>query len=279
MGFGCNAAGVVGARIIDSRRERLIAILTNNFVPCNGRFPMILKVISLFFIGGAIGLLGSLLSAAALTAVIILGILATFFASKILSATILKGEPSSFTLELPPYRRPQIGKILIRSLLDRTVFVLGRAVTAAAPAGLIIWLAANVRIGGESILSICSGALDPFARLFGMDGVILLAFILGFPANEIVIPIMLMGYLSSGVMTDYESLDSLKNILLANGWTPVTAVCTLIFMLCHFPCSTSLMTMKKETGSMKWTLLGAALPTAVGLILCAAVSGVSNLFI
>ena len=279
MGFGCNAVGITGCRIIDSPRERLIAILTNNFVPCNGRFPALIAIITIFLAAGTGGLGGSLISVGILILFILFGVLLTLFTSKLLSKTLLKGEPSSFTLELPPYRRPQIGKILIRSLLDRTVFVLGRAVTAAAPAGLIIWLAANVRIGGESILSICSGALDPFARLFGMDGVILLAFILGFPANEIVIPIMLMGYLSSGVMTDYESLDSLKNILLANGWTPVTAVCTLIFMLCHFPCSTSLMTMKKETGSLKWTLLGAALPTAVGLILCAAVSGVSNLFI
>lgn len=279
MGFGCNAVGITGCRIIDSPRERLIAILTNNFVPCNGRFPALIAIITIFFAAGTGGFGGSLISVGILILFILFGVMLTLFISKLLSKTLLKGEPSSFTLELPPYRRPQIGKILIRSLLDRTVFVLGRAVTAAAPAGLIIWLAANVQIGGESILSICSGAFDPFARIFGMDGVILLAFILGFPANEIVIPIMLMGYLSSGVMTDYENLDSLKNILLANGWTPVTAVCTLIFMLCHFPCSTSLMTMKKETGSLKWTLLGAALPTAVGLILCAAVSGVSNLFI
>lgn len=279
MGFGCNAVGITGCRIIDSPRERLIAILTNNFVPCNGRFPALIAIITIFFAAGTGGFGSSLVSVGILILFILFGVMLTLFTSKLLSKTLLKGEPSSFTLELPPYRRPQIGKILIRSLLDRTVFVLGRAVTAAAPAGLVIWLAANVQIGGESILSICSGALDPFARFFGMDGVILLAFILGFPANEIVIPIMLMGYLSSGVMTDYESLDSLKNILLANGWTPVTAVCTLIFMLCHFPCSTSLMTMKKETGSMKWTLLGAALPTAVGLILCAAVSGISNLFI
>ncbi len=279
MGFGCNAVGITGCRIIDSPRERLIAVLTNNFVPCNGRFPALIAIITIFFASGTGGFGGSLLSVGILILLILFGVLLTLLVSKLLSATILKGESSSFTLELPPYRRPQIGKILIRSLLDRTVFVLGRAVTAAAPAGLIIWLAANVNIGGESILSICSGALDPFARLFGLDGVILLAFILGFPANEIVIPIMLMGYLSSGVIAEYESLDSLKNILLANGWTSVTAVCTLIFMLCHFPCSTSMMTMKKETGSIKWTLLGAVIPTAVGLILCFIVSSISKLFI
>ena len=279
MGFGCNAVGITGCRIIDSPRERLIAVLTNNFVPCNGRFPALIAIITIFFASGVGGFGGSFLSVGILILLIIFGVMLTLLVSKLLSATILKGESSSFTLELPPYRRPQIGKILIRSLLDRTVFVLGRAVTAAAPAGLIIWLAANVNIGGESILSICSGALDPFARLFGLDGVILLAFILGFPANEIVIPIMLMGYLSSGVIAEYESLDSLKNILLANGWTSVTAVCTLIFMLCHFPCSTSMMTMKKETGSIKWTLLGAVIPTAVGLILCFIVSSISKLFI
>lgn len=278
MGFGCNAVGITGCRIIDSPRERLIAVLTNNFVPCNGRFPALIAIITIFFASGASGFGGSLISVGILILLILFGVMMTLLVSKLLSKTLLKGETSSFTLELPPYRRPQIGKILIRSLLDRTVFVLGRAVTAAAPAGLIIWLAANICIGGESILSICSGALDPFARIFGMDGVILLAFILGFPANEIVIPIMLMGYLSSGVMTDYESLDSLKGILLANGWTPVTAVCVLIFMLCHYPCSTSLMTMKKETGSVKWTLLGAALPTAAGLILCAAVNLIGKIF-
>lgn len=279
MGFGCNAVGITGCRIIDSPRERLIAVLTNNFVPCNGRFPALIAIITIFFASGVSGFGGSLLSVGILILLIIFGVLLTLLVSKLLSATILKGEQSSFTLELPPYRKPQIGKILIRSLFDRTVFVLGRAVTAAAPAGLIIWLAANINIGEESILSICSGALDPFARLFGMDGVILLAFILGFPANEIVIPIMLMGYLSSGVIAEYESLDSLKNILLANGWTSVTAVCTLIFMLCHFPCSTSMMTMKKETGSIRWTLLGAAIPTAVGLVLCFIVSSISKLFI
>ena len=245
---------------------------------CGCAFPALIAIITIFFASGASGFGGSLISVGILILLILFGVMMTLLVSKLLSKTLLKGETSSFPLELPPYRRPQIGKILIRSLLDRTVFVLGRAVTAAAPAGLIIWLAANICIGGESILSICSGALDPFARIFGMDGVILLAFILGFPANEIVIPIMLMGYLSSGVMTDYESLDSLKGILLANGWTPVTAVCVLIFMLCHYPCSTSLMTMKKETGSVKWTLLGAALPTAAGLILCAAVNLIGKIF-
>lgn len=276
MGFGCNAVGITGCRIIDSPRERLIAILTNNFVPCNGRFPSLIAIITIFFSFG--GIAGSAVSVGVLTLLIIFGVMLTLAVSKLLSVTLLRGEPSSFTLELPPYRRPQIGKILIRSLFDRTVFVLGRAVTAAAPAGLIIWLAANINIRGESVLVLCSGFLDPFARIFGMDGVILLAFILGFPANEIVIPIMLMGYLGNGVISDYGSTGALGNILAANGWSAVTAVCVLIFMLCHFPCATSLMTMKKETGSIKWTLLGAALPTAVGLILCFIISSVSKIF-
>lgn len=275
MGFGCNAVGITGCRIIDSPRERLIAVLTNNFVPCNGRFPALIAIITIFFASETV--FGSVSAVGILILLIIFGVFLTLSISKLLSMTLLKGEPSSFALELPPYRRPQVGKILIRSLLDRTVFVLGRAVTAAAPAGALIWLAANVKISGDSILAICSGFLDPFAHLFGMDGVILLAFILGLPANEIVIPIMLMGYLSTGVITDYERLSSLKAILFDNGWTNVTAICTLVFMLCHFPCATSLMTIKKETGSIKWTLLGALIPTATGLAICFIISSLSRI--
>lgn len=274
MGFGCNAAGVVGARIIDSRRERLIAILTNNFVPCNGRFPMILSIISLFFIGGAIGLLGSFLSAATLTAVIILGILATFFASKILSATILKGEPSSFTLELPPFRKPQIGKILVRSLLDRTIFVLGRAAAVAAPAGAIIWILANISIGETSVLGYITGFFDPLGRLIGLDGVIITAFLLGLPANEIVIPLIVMMYTQQGVLAEIAPQQMLE-LFTANGWTPITAVCVIIFTLMHFPCSTTLLTIKKEAGGIKWAALAFAIPTLFGIILCAFVKLIS----
>ena len=195
MGFGCNAAGVTGARIIDSPRERLIAILTNNFVPCNGRFPTIIAIISMFFIGAVTLPFQSALSALMLTGVIVLGVFMTFAVSRLLSGTLLKGVPSSFALELPPYRRPQIGKVIVRSIFDRTLFVLGRAIAVAAPAGLIIWVMANVSVGGASLLSHCAGFLDPFARLLGMDGIILMAFILGFPANEIVVPIMIMAYI------------------------------------------------------------------------------------
>ncbi len=267
MGFGCNAVGVTGCRIIDSPRERLIAILTNSFVPCNGRFPALIAIITIFFAGGS-----SLTAALMLTGVIIGGVMLTLVMSRLLSATLLKGEPSSFVLELPPYRPPQVGSIIIRSLLDRTMFVLGRAAAVAAPAGLIIWGLGNVDINGVPLLKICAEFLDPLGRLLGMDGVILLAFVLGFPANEIVIPIMLMIYLSTGTLADYDSLEGLKAILCDNGWTPVTALCTTIFMLCHFPCSTTLLTIKKETGSIKWTVAGFLLPLITGMTLCMIIS-------
>ena len=279
MGFGCNAAGVTGCRIIDSPRERLIAILTNNFVPCNGRMPTLIAVITMFMTAGLSGWGQSFAAVAILTAVIIFGVMLTFLISRILSATLLRGEPSSFTLELPPYRRPQIGKVIVRSVFDRTIFVLGRAVAVAAPAGLLIWLLGTVTVGGSTVLAICADFLDPFARFIGLDGVILMAFILGFPANEIVVPIMLMAYLSTGKIVEYESLASLKQLLADNGWTVTTAVCTIIFMLCHFPCSTTCLTIKKETGSLKWTAAAALLPTAVGIILCAAAANVMRIFI
>ncbi len=277
MGFGCNAAGITGCRIIDSPRERLIAILTNNFVPCNGRLPTLIAIITLFFAGSGAG--SSFFAVLILTGVIIAGVLLTILMSKLLSQTVLKGVNSSFTLELPPYRCPQLGKVIVRSIFDRTIFVLGRAVSVAAPAGLIIWLCANITVNGSSVLNICSDFLDPFASVFGMDGTILLAFILGFPANEIVVPIMLMTYMASGTLTDYESLESLKEILVSNGWTATTAVCTLIFMLCHFPCSTSVLTIKKETGSLKWTALAIALPTVTGLVLCFIAASIGRIFI
>lgn len=278
MGFGCNAAGVTGCRIIDSPRERLIAILTNSFVPCNGRFPTLIAVITMFMTAGAAGLVQSFLSVLILTAVIILGVLLTFAVSRLLSATVLKGVPSSFALELPPYRKPQIGKVIVRSIFDRTIFVLGRAAAVAAPAGLVIWLMGTVRVGNTPLLRVCADFLDPFASFIGLDGVILLAFILGFPANEIVVPIMLMAYLSEGKIVEYESLDALKSLLSDNGWTLTTAVCTMLFMLCHFPCSTTCMTVKKETGSLKWTAAAFMLPTAVGVILCAVTANVMRIF-
>lgn len=268
MGFGCNAAGVVGCRIIDSPRERLIAMLTNNFVPCNGRLPMLISLITMFFVGAAGGLGASVLSSAMLVGLIALGLLMTLAVSKFLSATLLKGVPSSFTLELPPYRRPQLGKVIVRSIFDRTLFVLGRAASVAAPAGLIIWLLANIHAGGDTLLAHCAGFLDPFARVFGLDGVILLAFILGLPANEIVIPLIIMAYLSQGSLVELSDLTALRSLLIDNGWTWVTALCVMVFSLMHWPCSTTCLTIKKESGSWKWTAAAVAIPTVCGLILC-----------
>lgn len=266
MGFGCNAAGVTGCRIVDSPRERLIAILTNSFVPCNGRFPALIALITMFF--GVGGRFGGLFSALCLTAVILVGLGFTLLYSKLLSATLLKGQPSSFLLELSPYRRPKLGSIVVRSVLDRTVFVLGRAVAVAAPAGLLIWLLANVQIGGCSLLLYCRNFLEPFGRALGMDGAILLGFILGFPANEIVIPLIMMIYLQQGTLTGYAGLEALKALLVQNNWTLTTALCTTAFMLLHWPCSTTLLTIKKETGSLKWTATAFLLPTATGMLLC-----------
>jgi len=268
MGFGCNAAGVVGCRIIDSPRERLLAVLTNSFVPCNGRFPTLIAVLTMFFVGSAAGAGGSLLSALLLTGVILLGVGFTLAATRLLSATVLKGTPSSFTLELPPYRRPQVGKVIVRSVFDRTLFVLGRAAAVAAPAGLLLWIMANVTVGDATLLAHLSALLDPFARLMGLDGVILTAFLLGFPANEIVVPIILMAYLSQGSLLELGSLAEMQALFAANGWTWATAVSFLLFTLLHWPCSTTLLTIHKETGSWKWTALAAALPTAAGVGCC-----------
>lgn len=268
MGFGCNAAGIIGCRIIDSPRERLIAILTNNFVPCNGRFPTLIAIITMFFAGVAAGPFQTALSTLYLTLVIIFTVVMTLIVSRLLSKTILKGLPSSFALELPPYRKPQISKIIVRSIFDRSLFVLGRAVCVAAPAGLLIWFMANINIGELSLLSHCARALDPFAGLIGLDGYILLAFILGFPANEIVIPILIMSYMATGNLVELDSLSQLKELLLSHGWTWLTAACMMIFSLMHWPCSTSCLTIKKETGSWKWTALSIIIPTTAGIIIC-----------
>lgn len=279
MGFGCNAVGVSGCRIIDSPRERLIAILTNNFVPCNGRFPTLIAIITMFFAGMVVAPWNGILSALLLTATIVLGVILTFWISRLLSATLLKGVPSSFTLELPPYRKPQFGKVIVRSIFDRTLFVLGRAVSVAIPAGVIIWIFANVTIGDTTLLATIASFLDPFAKQLGLDGVILLAFILGFPANEIVVPIIIMSYLSSSYMLDMDNLSALKELLVANGWTWVTAICTMLFSLIHFPCATTMLTIKKETGSWKWTALAFIIPTITGILVCFVVSHIATLFL
>lgn len=274
MGFGCNACGVTGCRIIESPRERIIATVTNNFVPCNGRFPTLIAIITMFFAAGISLPFRSLVSAGLLLAVIVFGVVVTLLVSKLLSATLLKGLPSSFTLELPPYRRPQICKTIVRSLLDRTVFVLLRAMCVAAPAGIVIWLMSNIMVNGESLCVIISNFLQPLGSLMGLDGVILLAFILGFPANEIVVPIIIMIYTASGTLVEYDSLSSLYNLFVENGWTWVTALCTMIFSLMHFPCSTTCLTIYKETKSLKWTLLSFILPTILGILLCMSINAV-----
>ena len=278
MGFGCNAVGITGCRIIDSKRERLIAIITNVFMPCNGRFPTLIAIITMFLAGGISSGLSGTASAVMLTLVILLGFAATFLVSKLLSVTLLKGQPSSFTLELPPYRVPKVGSVIVRSIFDRTVFVLGRAVAVAAPAGLVIWLLANITADGQNLLQIISDFLDPFAKLIGLDGVILIGFILGFPANEIVIPIIIMAYMGGGTLTDYESLAQLKKILISNGWTTTTAICTLVFSLMHWPCSTAILTVKKETGSIYWSIIAFIVPTLCGMVACAVINLISHLF-
>ncbi|HHT51541.1 MAG TPA: ferrous iron transport protein B [Eubacteriaceae bacterium] len=267
MGFGCNAAGVIACRIIDSPRERLIGIITNNFVPCNGRFPILIAMAGMFIAGFA-GIFGAFAATLSILVAIVLGIFITLIISRILSKTILKGLPSTFTLELPPYRKPQIGRIIIRSIFDRTLFVLGRAVVVAAPAGAVIWIMGNINLGGISLLVHCARFFDPFARLIGLDGYIFMAFILGLPANEIVIPILIMSYMSKGSMLELSSLNEMKELFINNGWTWMTAVCTMIFTLNHWPCATTLLTIRKETQSWKWTWISFIVPTITGIIIC-----------
>ena len=271
MGLGCNAAGVIGCRIINSPRERLIAIITNNFMPCNGRFPLIITVATIF-VGGLLGGNGTLganiISALTVTFIIVLGVFITLLVSKVLSKTFLKGMPSNFILELPPYRKPQIGQVLVRSILDRTIYVLGRAIIVAAPAGIVIWMFANIHIGGGTLLTVCADFLSPFANAIGLDGYILMAFILGLPANEIVMPIIIMSYLRATTMLELDSMTQLKELLIANGWTVLTAINVMLLSLMHYPCATTLLTIKKETNSMKWTFLAFIIPTLCGIISC-----------
>ena len=275
MGFGCNAAAVTGCRIIDSKREQLLAVITNCFVPCNGRFPAMIAIISVFFVASGTSVVSSLI----LTAVIVTGVAVTLAVTRLLSMTILRGVPSSFTLELPPYRRPQIRKIIVRSIFDRTIFVLRRAVIAAAPAGAVIYLVSNIYIGDASVLNHITGFLNPFAQLMGLDGVILTAFILGLPANEIVIPIIIMTYTNQGILTEVTGIDQLSQVLAANGWDFVTAICFILFSLMHWPCATTIMTIKKETGSLKWTAAAVAVPTITGIAVCMLFAAVSGLFV
>ena len=270
--------GVTGCRIIDSPREKLIAILTNVFVPCNGRFPFLITI-STIFCSSILGIFNSsFIATISVIIVVIIGIFVTFIISKILSNTLLKGFPSSFVLELPPYRKPQIGKIFIRSIFDRTLFVLGRAILIAIPAGIVIWIFANIYIDDISILTHVANFLDPFANLMGLDGYILTAFILGLPANEIVLPIILMSYLSHGSLIEVSDISAIGEILIQNGWTFLTAINVMLFSLMHFPCSTTLLTIKKETGKWKWTILSFIIPTICGIIVCMFTTLMWNIF-
>ena len=279
MGLGCNAAGIIGCRIINSPRERLIAIITNVFMPCNGRFPMLITISSIFIGGMVGGIKGGFISALTVTCVIILGVFMTLIVSKILSKTVLKGVPSSFILELPSYRKPQIGKVIVRSIFDRTLYVLGRAIAVAAPAGIVIWIFSNISIGDGTLLSVCADFLNPFANMIGVDGYILMALILGFPANEIVMPIIIMSYLRANKMLELDSLVELKELLVANGWTLLTAINTMILCLMHYPCGTTVWTIKKETKSIKWTALSVILPTVLGILVCFVVTQIWRLIV
>lgn len=268
MGIGCNAVGVTGTRIIESKSSRVLACITNSFMPCNGRYPTMIAIISMFFIGSSRGILSSFICASILVLLILLGIIMTLLVNKILSKTILKGDNTPFILELSDYRKIRIGKVIVRSILDRCFFVLGRAIAVAAPAGILIYLITNITIRDITILKYLSNFLEPIAKIMSLDGVILLSFILGIPANEIVMPIMLMTYLGTNTLTSYESLSSLKNILLDNGWTISTAISFLIFTLFHFPCATTILTIKKETNSWYYTFLSIIIPLTIGIILC-----------
>ncbi len=276
MGFGCNAAAIVSCRIIDSPRDRLVAILTNNFVPCNGRFPLLITLSSIF-IAGNIVYGKSILVAAVILFLIVLSVFVTLAVSFLLSSTILKGESASFILELPSYRKPQFLKVISRSILDKILFVLGRAIVVSAPAGLVIWLLQNTTIGGYSIIHYLVIFLTPFANAIGLDAYILLAFILGLPANEIVLPLIIMFYTGNSSITDLNSIEAIRNLLLTHNWTYVTAICTMLFSLNHFPCGTTLLTIKKETGSWKWTFLAFLIPTVTGFLICFVVSQVCHL--
>ncbi len=273
MGLGCSAVGVTGCRIIDSPRERLIAVLTNCMVPCNGKFPSLIAVTAAFFAVAS----GKIASAAILSGMVFLCVGMTVLTSLLLSSTVLRGVPSSFILELPPYRKPDLSKVLVRSVFDRTLFVLGRAAAVAAPAGALIWILSSFAPGGVSLLSRFTAFLDPAGRAMGLDGVLLAAFILGAPANEIVLPVALMAYSAGAGLTDVPVAAELRNVLTASGWSGITPVCFSVFMLFHFPCTTTLITIAKETKSAKWTFAAAAVPTIVGIALCCAVNGIYSL--
>ncbi|MNI03072.1 Ferrous iron transport protein B [compost metagenome] len=279
MGFGCNAAAILSTRIIESPRERMLAILTNNFVPCNGRWPTLILLSSLFMVGGAAaGALRTLSTALVLMGIVLIGIIVTLTVSWVMSKTALRGVPTHYTLELPPYRRPQIWKTILISSKEKSLNVLTRAIVVAAPAGIITWILGNVMVGGDSVLNHMAAFFDPFANLLGLDGFIIMAFILGLPANEIVLPILLMGYMSSGAMVDIDGLGGIKDIFLSHGWTWLTALNMMLFSLLHYPCGTTLINIYKETRSMKWAVLSAVIPLGIAIAVTFAVAQAARLF-
>ena len=278
MGFGCNAAAIVACRIIESPRERLIAIITNNFVPCNGRWPTMIMLATIFISAAFPETFGSIAAASSLVAVTLFGIGVTLVVSKVLSTTFLKGEASSYILELPPYRRPQILRVLYTSFIDRTIFVLWRAVVMAAPCGGIAWLLGNIMVGDVSLMAHIAGALNPFGYAIGLDGVIILAYIIAIPANEIVVPTIIMAYMNLDRMTDISSMAELQTLLVdGQGWTILTAVCLMLFSLLHNPCSTTIWTIYKETGSTKWTVVASLMPVVIALVVCFTVAQIGRL--
>ena len=280
MGFGCNAAGVIAGRIIESPRERLIAILTNNFVPCNGRWPTLIMLGTIFVASAFPPGFAAFVAAGSIVSAVVVGVVFTFVVSWLLSRTVLRGEASAFTLELPPYRRPNIRRILYTSLIDRTIFVLWRAVIMSAPAGGLIWLMANVQVGGQSLVAIVSSFLDPLGRALGLDGVILLAYIVAIPANEIVVPTIIMAYSGAGMMIEIDSLGALRQLFVDQaGWTLLTAVSLMLFAVLHNPCSTTILTIWKETGSKKWATVGALLPLAIAFLVTFVVAQSWRLFL
>lgn len=264
MGFGCNAAAIMSTRIIESPRERLIAIITNNFVPCNGRFPTLIMLGTLFVATAFPPVFASFAAAGAVVGAVLIGVFFTLLVSWGLSKTVLKGEASAFTLELPPYRRPAVFQVMYRSLIERTIFVLWRAVLMAAPAGGLIWIMANVHIGGQTLVQISADFLNPLGWAIGLDGVILLAYIIAIPANEIVVPTIIISYLGTGALMEPGSMAELRHILVDQaGWTLLTALSLMLFSVLHNPCSTTILTIWKETRSGKWTALATFLPLAI----------------
>jgi ferrous iron transport protein B len=278
MGFGCNAAGIIATRVINSPRERLVAILTNNFVPCNGRFPTLIMLATIFVGASFSPAFASFAAAGTVMLVVLVGVVFTLAVSWALSRTILRGEASAFTLELPPYRRPGVARILYTSLIDRTLFVLWRAMLTAAPAGAVIWLLGNITAGGTSLAQHTANFLNPFGQTLGLDGVILLAYIIAIPANEIVVPTMLMVYMGTGQMSDVTSFEDLRHLLVdVHGWTLMTAVCLMLFSLLHNPCATTILTIYRETLSRKWATIGALMPLAIAFVVTFAVATVWRL--